>query len=197
MLSYTLFAAKCHKHVLFTMTEAILHMGSGNFTLKASDLNKYDWHLLGMTTRHFQETSEDIKVKSQVWVNLFERVLQIFTFLLVKVVIGFSLSFGAFRETVEGKKVTFLVYVVKVECPVREQVEKTKKSKDIRSFRSFVKPIVHPKMISCHFRTGWLSLFPQKIIWRMFLSSHWGSKQLTSTVWTRHSKYLNMRVSNW
>ncbi len=97
---------------------------------KTSDLNKHDWHLFGIPTKHFQETLEEIKVKCQVWANFFEKVLQIFTFLLVKIVIGFSLSFCAFRETVEGKQVTFPVYVVKVECPVRRQIEKTKITKD-------------------------------------------------------------------
>lgn len=65
-----------------------------------------------------------------MWVNFFEKVLQIFTFLLIKVIIGFSLSFCAFRKMVEGKQGTFPVYVVKVECPVRKQIEKTLITKD-------------------------------------------------------------------
>jgi len=82
----------------------------------------------------------------------FKREFQIFTFLLEKVTIGFSLSLCAFWETIEGKQVTFPVYLVKVECPVRKQGEKTKKTRDncwVReSPRSdeLAESIVHPKM---------------------------------------------------
>lgn len=180
MLSYTLFAAKSLKHVLFTMTEVILYIGRSDFTLRASNLNKHGWHLRGFTTKYFLETSEEIKVKSQVWVNFFERAFKIFTFLLEKVTIGFSLSLCAFGKTVEGKKVTFPVYLVKVECPVRKQGEKTKKTKDNCWV---IDPPPSDESIF-HLKIKILSTFTQlhdvpnlkkKIFWRMSKTtvSHW------------------------